>query len=247
MVRPLFAYIIKTSRDTHQYECGIEPVQVEENYKSAETKLQKESVKSHQSKKETLTINTEAIENEHTATKDDNINKKESQTSKTEKMVSPKVETNPSNLHTSGNRKKEGVISSKLAELIEERKVKLSEALNHHMDQEDEKAIIKAKRVYEISKLFCQKASSGDYFQLIADGLLLVKFLSIADKITTARQLLLEVWVITQEYLKNPRIEGLRGPNTIVISNNTDQSDKTIICFVNDKSISFGKKKEIYE
>jgi len=89
---------------------------------------------------------------------------------------------------------------------INERRKILREALHFYTNGNFDQAIFAAKRLYQLSKTMAEESSSFDIKLVIADGLFLVKCLLNEDRIKSAREILLEVWEITQEEIQETRI-----------------------------------------
>jgi len=91
-----------------------------------------------------------------------------------------------------------------------ERRTLLKEVFRLYRNEQFEQALPKAKRIYELSLKLAEDTETVDFTQAIGDGLLLVKCLLNVDKISQAREVLLEVWEAAQENIKESRISILQ-------------------------------------
>ena len=121
---------------------------------------------------------------------------------------------------------------------VVERQQQLTEAIYFYKNLDLDKAAIRAQRAYELSKYLVLQVQSIDFYQLIADGLLLAKLLIAANKMSQATQLLNEIWINLQNKIENIKWHKLIG------GNDTYRSEVRYMLLVDDKGSSQRKQIE---
>ena len=128
---------------------------------------------------------------------------------------------------------------------VEERRLKLKEVLHHYMNFQNNQALIKAKKLYQISSRAFYHKDRSNVFELIADGMLLVKCLLRMDKIQMARETLLEIWEVAQENISDSKIHSKNVKEDQDTTIRLAAIKKDITGFANDDNLNLKAKNEI--
>lgn len=136
---------------------------------------------------------------------------------------------------------------SKKEIIQEERQQKQKEILSLFVNLQFQQAAVKARKVYQLSSAAFTKDDSISPYAVIGDGMLLVKILLNADKIMEAREVLLEIWEITQRCVKDTRVVLNNKESEQNKKRKLPQFKQNTTNYVNDPSISYKHRTEINE
>ncbi len=128
-----------------------------------------------------------------------------------------------------------------------ERRNLLKEVFRFYRTEQFEQALPKAKRIYELSLKIAEDSETVDFTQAIGDGLLLVKCLLNVDKISQAREVLLEVWEAAQENIKESRISILQENEGVFRTYKFAQLKDNFVSFVHSPVLPQQQKITINE
>jgi len=128
--------------------------------------------------------------------------------------------------------------------LKRERVRKLKEVLKYYMKGQHEEATLKAKRLFEVSKEIFETEEDADVYEVLADGLLLVKCLLPEGNITLAREYLRELWEIATHFISDQRID-FKEDNANITKLGYAHWRKGASNFIEREALSLAKKREI--